>query len=375
VAALLIAVFAGFYVSYGAWSLARAYEASGQEYVSDEIYYVDSARRILRDILSVNVSENAFSGKTNPDYYNLEHPPLGKYIISISIMLFGDNPLAWRLPSIIEAGLIPLLVFAAFARKEASHAPLLAGTAGALAAASDRILVASGSLAMLDIHLAFFGTLALTLALRGHGRLASIAAGLATAVKYSGAAFVVAVAVIRAWRSGRAREWILAASETILLSVAAFAITLLPLALYFGPERIAHEIVAGLGWHTTPRPEGPPTSTPAGWIFNLNPFYFTYNYVAVGAELTTPLHLYAIAVAPLLVLAASCHRSRGRCIISGPALYFSVLGIYVLVILLGNNTLYSFYAVQLTPGAAASVAASLLAGECIGRRRGNDHSV
>jgi len=365
---------AGAYVSYTAWTLAHYYLESGHLYISDEIYYVDSARRILRDVFGVPVNESMFSGKTNPDYYNLEHPPLAKYIIAASMLLLGDEPLAWRFPSIIEAGLIPLLLFVAYARKSYPAALVLAGVAGALAAAGDRILAASGSLAMLDIHLAFFGSLAFALSLRGRYRSAAFAAGLATAVKYSGAAFVVAVALVRAWKRGSLRGWAVAVSETILIAVLAFAITFIPLALYFGPERIIDEILGGLGWHTTPRPEGPPTSTPAGWIVNANPFYFTYAYVAVGAEVTVPLHLYAIAVAPILVLAAGCHRERGEMIIGGPAMYFSVIAVYLLVILLGNNTLYSFYAVQLTPGAAASIASAVLAGECIGRGKTRPHS-
>jgi len=375
VAAFLLSLIAGAYVSHSAWTLARYYVESGHLYVSDEIYYVDSARRILRDVFGVPVNESMFSGKTNPDYYNLEHPPLAKYIIALSILMLGDGPIAWRAPSILEAGLIPVLLFAAYARRDPPAALVLAGIAGAFAAAGDRILATSGSLAMLDIHLAFFGSIAFALSLHGRHRMAAFAAGLATAVKYSGAAFVIAVALVRAWKRGTPRGWATAFSETILIAVLAFALTFAPLAFYFGPERIIDEIVGGLGWHTTPRPEGPPTSTPAGWIINANPFYFTYAYVAVGAEVTVPLHLYAIAVAPLLVLAAGCHKERGEMIIGGPAMYFSVLAIYLLVILLGNNTLYSFYAVQLTPGAAASIASAVLAGECVGRGKARPPSV
>ena len=343
------------------------YEEGGQVYVSDEIYYVDSARRILRDIFGVPVNESMFSGKTNPDYYNMEHPPLGKYIIAASIAVCGDKPFCWRLPGIIEASLLPIIVFLAFTGREARRGTLLAGMAGAFAAAGDRILQVSGSLAMLDIHLAFLGAISLALALHGRSRLAAVAAGLATAVKYSGAAFVAAVAIISAWPRRQARWWIYAWTEAILFSVLAFSLTYIPLVYHFGVDRVLEEIGKGLGWHTTPRPEGPPTSTPAGWIVNANPFFFTFHYIAVAAEVTTPLHLYALFVAPILILAASCRGVDQSRVISGPAAYFSVIGIYLLVIALGNNTLYSFYAVQLTPGVAASVAASVVAGECIGR--------
>lgn len=34
-------------------------------------------------------------------YFNLEHPPLGKYFIIMSILAFNDYPVSWRIPSII----------------------------------------------------------------------------------------------------------------------------------------------------------------------------------------------------------------------------------------------------------------------------------
>ena len=53
--------------------------------VFDEKLYVPSARSFL-----------AGSGLTNG-----EHPPLGKWLIADGIAIFGDNPVGWRIPSII----------------------------------------------------------------------------------------------------------------------------------------------------------------------------------------------------------------------------------------------------------------------------------
>ncbi|MBS7633945.1 CPBP family intramembrane metalloprotease [Candidatus Bathyarchaeota archaeon] len=71
----------------------RYYETG---FVFDETYYVKAARLLLK-------------GEST----NHEHPPLVKMLIMVGIMIFGDNPLGWRLFSIlfssISIGLLHLL--------------------------------------------------------------------------------------------------------------------------------------------------------------------------------------------------------------------------------------------------------------------------
>ena len=55
------------------------------ELLFDEVWYVSAARLFL-------------SSKT---YERLEHPPLGQLLIASGIVLFGDNPLGWRIFSLI----------------------------------------------------------------------------------------------------------------------------------------------------------------------------------------------------------------------------------------------------------------------------------
>jgi len=45
------------------------------------------------------------------DYLNTEHPPLGKYLIALSIILLGDHPFHWRVPSIVSGVLMILLLY------------------------------------------------------------------------------------------------------------------------------------------------------------------------------------------------------------------------------------------------------------------------
>jgi Predicted membrane-bound dolichyl-phosphate-mannose-protein mannosyltransferase len=60
-------------------------------YISDEIYYVDAARRILVNVFGYRGPLFNYSGETASNYYNFEHPPLGKYIMAASMALLATG--------------------------------------------------------------------------------------------------------------------------------------------------------------------------------------------------------------------------------------------------------------------------------------------
>ena len=66
----------------------------------DEVYHVKTARQFID-----------LSGRTDT-----VHPPLGKLLMSASILALGDHPWAWRLPSLI-CGLATILVIFFITRK------------------------------------------------------------------------------------------------------------------------------------------------------------------------------------------------------------------------------------------------------------------
>ncbi len=53
--------------------------------VFDEVHYLPAARELLGFTVALN----------------LEHPPLGKQLIALGMMLFGDGPLGWRIMSLL----------------------------------------------------------------------------------------------------------------------------------------------------------------------------------------------------------------------------------------------------------------------------------
>ena len=174
----------------------------------DEQHFVPNARRYL-------------VGEADDN----DHPPLGKLLIAVGLLLFGDNPTGWRAASLIF-GLQSLVVAAALAR--ALFANRRAGWFAAAFFAGDGFFLAYSRTALLDGGLAclvLWSFLAAVTARTWKGVLAcALLVGLAASIKWSGGMAVVpAVVAILVLR--RAPRW------SLLLFAAA---PLIHLALWLG---------------------------------------------------------------------------------------------------------------------------------------------
>lgn len=111
----------------------RYYETG---FVFDETYYVKAARLLLK-------------GEST----NHEHPPLVKILIMVGILIFGDNPLGWRLFSIsfssISIGLLYLLTLSLTGNR-------LTSFSAALLFAFDIMAFNIGQIGMLDASALMF---------------------------------------------------------------------------------------------------------------------------------------------------------------------------------------------------------------------------
>ncbi len=357
--AVLIAIFLGLSIFRNSRALAKALDDG---YVSDEIYYVDVARRLLTEVFGYHLTNPwPYSGKTNPNYMNPEHPPLGKYIIALSMILCGDKPSCWRLPGAIEAGLMPIIFVLGYISLKGSIRKRLllifAGLVAALAIAADRSVRFESAVAMLDIHQTFFEVLALVLLARGRVIPALVFAGLAGSVKYSGFFLLPAFWAYIGYFVNNRKERLLLFLASILIPISTVVILNVPIILHFGFRWWwENSVVGAIEWETTSRPPGPPTSTPFQWFFNANPFYFSYN-VIIGGVVTPVLYLGALVLGAANIVIGMAWRKIKTV---GSLGFYSILAMYLLLYEIGDKTLYSYYVVQLAPAMALTYADFIL---------------
>jgi dolichyl-phosphate-mannose-protein mannosyltransferase len=184
---LFLAVFT---VVVGVW--ARLYNLGfpGQR-IWDEIYFPVMARKYLEGVM----------------FFDL-HPPLGKFIIAVSIALLGDTPIGWRLmPALFGVAMIPLgAVLGWYYFKERVGGLLLAAFI-----AGETFLVAYSRTGIMDGFLVFFMLATLLSAVlaerRGQVLWTAVLFGLTISIKWAAFPVVVPAGYIL-WRKGLLRPFL-----------------------------------------------------------------------------------------------------------------------------------------------------------------------
>ncbi|GAA0275944.1 phospholipid carrier-dependent glycosyltransferase [Alteraurantiacibacter aestuarii] len=194
----------------------------------DEVHYLPAVRNLL-DLSTAT---------------NLEHPPLGKQMIALGVLVFGDNTLGWRIMSLIFG---TLAVFAGMRAMWFASATRAASVLTGFFLITGFPLLVQARIAMLDIFMAGFMLLALWMcagAVREHETarwrlaIAGVALGAAMACKWNaiplammpGLAFIIA----RTWQA----KWHFLTSNRgwpiggMTLWEAAIWLGLVPLAIY-----------------------------------------------------------------------------------------------------------------------------------------------
>ncbi len=293
-------------------------------------------------------------------YLNTEHPPLVKYILALTLKLSGWRPWAWRIPSFVM-GLASLCALAGTlyiaARRfnlRIIHVALLSILLVAYAW-RDPVIASMSSVAMLDIYATGFDALALLALVAGRPLAAAVLIGLAGSAKYTGLFLYPALLLALLLDRKISVKLKLVA---VILPVVVVAASWTPFILVKGASWVYREVIGAVKWHTTSRPEGPPTTTPIGMLLGRNGFalyYLPSGEPLLKASCNPGVCSLGLLVGVLSLLASLLTMCRrGYCgsddytaAVLGAAMPSAWLG-YLAVYLAGNKTLYSFYTVQLS---------------------------
>jgi dolichyl-phosphate-mannose-protein mannosyltransferase len=351
--------------------------ASAHVLVFDESYYVNAARVIA----GVRPPPGAHYRDTPAgDDPNAEHPQLAKVVIAGAIELFGDGPVAWRLPSILLGSLAILGMFALV--RAAGGGPWVAVGAAALMAA-DNLLLVHSRIATLDIYAVTAMIWAAVLYLRGRPLLAGAVIGVGACAKEVAPYVLLALLALELLRAYRDRSAVGPALVRVAMCAAAAAavfVGVLALLDMIAPpfDPLAHKLVGGgvfghirymlhYGAHQT-SPHGPQgiASYPWGWLVDIKPIL----YLNINPQRPVPglLNVHpqahflgminpAILLVGLPGLATAGWRSarHGR---SGPS-DVELLGLawfagafvpFVLLSVIDSRTSYLYYMVIVMPG-------------------------
>jgi dolichyl-phosphate-mannose-protein mannosyltransferase len=343
--------------------------------IFDEAYYVNAARVILGIHPPAGAAYAQAPLGLDP---NTEHPPLGKLLIAGSMLLFGDNGIGWRLPSLL-AGMVSLLALYGIVRAARERAWL--GVLAVALFAFDNLSLVHGRIGTLDILFLAPSLVGAWLALRGHWTAAGLALAVGVLVKLTAlfsvaalAAYLVVIVGIEWWDRRRIRLrdlYPLVPFLAAFLFVAIGGLWLLDLRFspYHNPvDHIEHMLQFGAKLQTAGQPSGI-ASDPWSWLVNQVPIhYLTVNVnTTAGGKLIAsratidfigalnPVLLGALPLATgfALWLAWRAHsRLAVWALTWGGANYL----VYYPMVLLDHRITYLYYMLPVVPALAVSTA-------------------
>ncbi|MEM1532777.1 MAG: glycosyltransferase family 39 protein [Desulfurococcaceae archaeon] len=289
------------------------------------------------------------------DYLNTEHPPLGKYLIALSIILLGDHPFHWRVPSIVSGVLMILLLY--YLTLNISGSPWIALLAASLTAI-DPLFKALGSIALLDIFVATTSVAAAIAIVKRKYVVASILIGISASFKFNGLFTLIPMMIIHLRNLVRARmdidletiykyiEWLF---KNAAIIVVVFLIASTPFIAGYGLGGWLRDTINSLKWHTSekcpPGRAGCPTSSfPIDWFIGVNAFtlYVNPTVVAMGNYILWTASLW---LSILFIPAAKTFKKVGHSLL----FLLGILLGYIVLWIMGGRTQYSFYAIHLLP--------------------------
>jgi len=331
-------------------------------YIFDEIYYAKNANYLITNGVELNSANQAEF---------VVHPPLGKWLIGIGIKLFGNNEFGWRISAAIIGTASIILIY--LVALKLFDSILLASLASAFLALDGLNLVMS-RVALLDIFLMFFVLLAAYFLLSNQYWLSAISIGAATGVKWSGAYLIPVFLLISInfVRSGLIKQLIIRFTQFILTPILIYLTTWLGWIFTdkgwdrnwaqsqsdsFIPDLVRnlwHYHSEILNFHTGLNDKHSYSANPWSWLILGRPTSFYYQTPTNCGATSCAQEILAIGT-PLLWWAATISLAvtfgfwlKQRDQISS----FILTGVAVTYLpwfLFQNRTMFSFYAVTISP--------------------------
>ena len=350
--------------------------------VFDEAYYVNAARVIagIRPPTGAPYA-NAPLG-TDP---NSEHPQLAKLLMAGGIELFGDGPVAWRLPSVVFGTLAILGMFVLV--RCAGGGPWLGLGAAALMAA-DNLLLVHSRIGTLDISATAAMIWGVALCLRDRPILAGAVIGVGASAKEVAPYILFALAVLELLRwwparsEGRAR--LVRLAGCVVASAVAFLVMLQVMgwiAAPYSPQtgklvpggafgHVAHMLSYAANQTSPHGPRGI-ASYPWDWLLDIKSI--TYLRINPGRptaalnQVEPAVHFIGLISPPILLLAipallyagvgvARRRRSADEVGVVGLAWFLGTYLPFVAASLIESRTSYLYYMVIVMPGIYLAVA-------------------
>lgn len=349
--------------------------------IFDEIYYVDAARTILG--IPVPAGQK-YAGAPAGHDPNAEHPPLAKLIMAGTMEVFGDDPVGWRIGSVVF-GTVALLLLYELVRSTGGSRWLGVGATALMAA--DNLSMVHGRIATLDVYAVTFMLGAAVLYVRRRPLLAGVALGLGADAKEVAGYLVVILVIWEAlqwWMAGRepGRTWVAPVRRLAVCGAAAAAVFVVALWLLDlvarpmadghavgGPFSHIHYMLTYALHETSPNGPTGTASYPWQWLVGAKPlnYYTTVVNTLVNGKVVATRAVIAfrgainpfilmLTIPALFVSAEGVWRRRS----AADALALSwFLGIYPLFLLqsgLQQRTTYVYYMVIVLPAVYVSVA-------------------
>jgi predicted membrane-bound dolichyl-phosphate-mannose-protein mannosyltransferase len=351
--------------------------------IFDEDYYVNAARVIDRITPPTGAPYANSPLGTDP---NSEHPPLAKLIIAGGIELFGDGPIAWRLPSVL-LGTVALLGIFALVRWAGGGRWTALGAAALMAA--DNLLLVHSRIGTLDIYATAAMIWAAAFYLRGRPVLAGVVIGVGACAKEVTPYVLFALVVLEVlrWIARRAGavDAVRRLAACVIASAGAFVALLAVLdqiAHPYDPQtgKLVPDLPFGEIWRilsyaaNQTSPHGPQgiASYPWDWLVDIKPItYLQINPAHPTAQLNQiepAVHFLGLISPPILLLAIPAmvfaalgvagrrFRPRDEVGLVGLAWFIGTYAPFVLTSLFESRTSYLYYMVIVMPGIYIAVA-------------------